>query len=529
VAAGPEIVLATTFPLGGAAVTATPDGFAVVAAPGPEVRLWRLDPAGTPVGPSEVITTTSGIPDAPFPVAQSPAVAYGPDGLVVAWAEDHLGALTVFAVVRTTGNTHLLLSPQIHPAGDPQPAEPAVAVDGTGKILVAWNETPGRGEAGSVRAQVFGRGGTFLAEAVYVDAEVASDLEVSAPDAAGLADGFLVAWESMDSLFPGSVWHDVWLRRVDASGAIGPTLNAGDASAISRPALTIDEQERFTVGWQAGAAPSELEGPTCFSQGLYAVSSSFASGGLLLQGGRFEARIVWTDHAGHTGSARGVPLTNDSGYFWFFAENNVEVMVKVLDGRAVNGHFWVFYGSLSDVAYQLIVTDTVTGRERTYRNPAGQLASAADTLAFPAAASSSAASAASAASVVTAPQPSHVPPNTGAGPCAPPETVTRRPGLCLGERFEVEVAWHANETEGVGRGVRLTGDSGYLWFFGANNIELVVKVLDGRAVNGHFWVFYGALTDVRYAVLVRDTLTGIERIYRNAPGQLRSLADTAAF
>ena len=212
VAAGPEVVLSTAVSLGGAAVTATPTGFAVVSAPGPEVRLWRLDFAGNPVGESEVVATMAGIPEAPFPVAQSPAVAYSPDGLVIAWAEDHPAALTVFAVLRTTDNTHFLLSPQIHPAGHPQPAQPAVAVDGTGKILVAWNETPGRGEAGSVRAQVFGRGGTFQGEAVYVDTQVGSELEVSAPEAAGLADGFIVAWESEDSLFPGSVRHDVWLE-----------------------------------------------------------------------------------------------------------------------------------------------------------------------------------------------------------------------------------------------------------------------------------------------------------------------------
>jgi hypothetical protein len=30
--------------------------------------------------------------------------------------------------------------------------------------------------------------------------------------------------------------------------------------------------------------------------------------------------------------------------------------------------------------------------------------------------------------------------------------------------------------------------------------EVLVKVLDGRAVNGKFWVFYGALSNVRYSV-----------------------------
>ena len=56
-----------------------------------------------------------------------------------------------------------------------------------------------------------------------------------------------------------------------------------------------------------------------------------------------------------------------------------------------------------------------------------------------------------------------------------------------------------------------------------------MKVLDGRAVNGHFWVFYGAMSNVEYTVQVRDTLTGAVRTYRNPPGQLASRADTEAF
>jgi hypothetical protein len=60
----------------------------------------------------------------------------------------------------------------------------------------------------------------------------------------------------------------------------------------------------------------------------------------------------------------------------------VELIVKVLDGRAVNGHFWVFYGALSDVQYTLTVTDTQTGTSKPYVNPQGTLASEADTAAF---------------------------------------------------------------------------------------------------------------------------------------------------
>ena len=103
-------------------------------------------------------------------------------------------------------------------------------------------------------------------------------------------------------------------------------------------------------------------------------------GRLCLQGGRFAVTAAWKDFQGRTGTA--VPLTADTGTFWFFDPANVEVVTKVVDGRAVNQRFWLFYGALSSVEYSLTVTDTQTGAVKTYRNPSGNLASVADTGAF---------------------------------------------------------------------------------------------------------------------------------------------------
>ncbi len=72
-----------------------------------------------------------------------------------------------------------------------------------------------------------------------------------------------------------------------------------------------------------------------------------------------------------------------SGAFWFFDPSNLELMIKVLDGRAINGKFWVFYGALSNVQYTITVTDTTAGDRKTYDNPNGQFASMGDTAAFP--------------------------------------------------------------------------------------------------------------------------------------------------
>jgi ELWxxDGT repeat protein len=244
---------------------------------------------------------------------------------------------------------------------------------------------------------------------------------------------------------------------------------------------------------------------------------------LCLSGGRFRVEAVWKDFSGRTGRGQAVALTPDTGYFWFFDPANVEAIVKVLDGRGVNDHHWVFYGALSNVEYAITVTDTRTGLTRRYFNPTGSFASVGDTQGFgpswtPAAEAVSLAGASAAPLLAER--------TTKAGPCV--ASATR---LCLnGGRFAVEVAWKDfSGNTGTGKAVGLSGDTGYFWFFDEDNVELVLKVLDGRPVNGKFWVFYGALSSVEYTITVTDTETGVVKTYRNPSGRLASVGDTGAF
>ncbi|HEX3127331.1 MAG TPA: hypothetical protein VH394_08380 [Thermoanaerobaculia bacterium] len=55
-------------------------------------------------------------------------------------------------------------------------------------------------------------------------------------------------------------------------------------------------------------------------------------------------------------TAYGVPLTRQSGYFWFFNPDNAEVTIKILDGRAVNGKYWIFLASMTDLQFTARVT-----------------------------------------------------------------------------------------------------------------------------------------------------------------------------
>ena len=103
---------------------------------------------------------------------------------------------------------------------------------------------------------------------------------------------------------------------------------------------------------------------------------------LCLSNSNYAVTVQWATTDGRTGSGKAVTLTSDTGYFWFFNSANVELVIKVLDARGINGKHWVFYGALSDVSYTITITNRLTGVSRTYTNTQGNLASVADTQAF---------------------------------------------------------------------------------------------------------------------------------------------------
>jgi streptogramin lyase len=115
------------------------------------------------------------------------------------------------------------------------------------------------------------------------------------------------------------------------------------------------------------------------------------------------------------------------------------------------------------------------------------------------------------------------------GPCAPDGHT-----LCLNnDRFSVTASFRVTPTGPLApaTAVRLTGDSGYFWFFGPNNVELVVKVLNACVQPfDSYWFFAAGLTNVKVDVTVVDRHTGESKIYRNELGTpFAPIQDTAAF
>ncbi len=222
---------------------------------------------------------------------------------------------------------------------------------------------------------------------------------------------------------------------------------------------------------------------------------------LCLANGRFRARAVRRDFAGELGAAGVVPLTGDSGYFWFFAPGNPEVLLKVVDACGLPGfeNFWAYSTGLTNVEVELEVVDTVTGERREVRTALGEtFGPLYDSGSF------------------------EVCNFGGASTGGPREPVRAAAGEAssdasrnvlplLDGRFAATATWRKRDgTTGAATAVPFAADSGYFWFFDAAIVEVLVKMVDACSQDGfdNFWVFAGGLTDVEVHLTVTDTWTG---------------------
>ncbi|MEO1086348.1 MAG: hypothetical protein AAFY88_19095, partial [Acidobacteriota bacterium] len=320
-------------------------------------------------------------------------------------------------------------------------------------------------------------------------------------------------------------------------------LEVGVASSVAQEFTGLGDQVFFSASTRANGRE------------LWAFNPANGGSASVVGECRFEVKVRWRT-ADDEGGARMQPFSDDTSFFWFFGRDNIELVVKVLDGRFFNQSFWVFYGALSNVEYWIDVRDRETGRTRTYYNPPGEECGQADTEAFPEPSFAGS----------TAPPP--VIPAVSGGPfdIEAPAAVQHRAAidgsqgvfsfpsrpsasqtvadisametcaadaesLCLqGGRFKVEVDWRIPDgSTGRGKSIPGTDESGFFWFFSPANVELAVKVLDGTAFNDRFWVFYGALSNVQYSLKVTDTLTGESQSYFNPQGETCGFFDTEAF
>jgi plastocyanin len=227
---------------------------------------------------------------------------------------------------------------------EPPTAEPgtlafdsaAVSVgEGAGSVDVGVNR--GDGTSGPVSAQVTSSDGS---------AEAGSDYQALSTSVA-FADGESGSKDVSVTLFDDAVEEGNETFNLTLSGPTGGAA-LGDPSAATVTILD-DDLPPF---------PCMLDEFT-----------------LCLLDDRFRVQVDFRPPGGELQRARKIDFTNRAGLFWFFNEQNVEMLVKLQDACVpAFDRFWVFVAATTNVEYRVSVIDTQAGMANEYLNPQGMAA-----------------------------------------------------------------------------------------------------------------------------------------------------------
>ena len=110
--------------------------------------------------------------------------------------------------------------------------------------------------------------------------------------------------------------------------------------------------------------------------------------------------------------------------------------------------------------------------------------------------------------------------------CTPSSTT-----ICLsGGRFAVSVQYRDQGQLKDATAIKYTDASGLFWFFGADNIEILMKILNACSLTNSIWVFSAATTNVEFHLKVVDTKNGTVKTYDTVSGPpAPAITDTQAF
>ena len=140
-----------------------------------------------------------------------------------------------------------------------------------------------------------------------------------------------------------------------------------DANAFTAAAAAVPGAKRG-AGLGSGATPK---------RGSCAPSSTT----LCLLDRRFAVNVSWMNQFdGSSGVGKPRNLSDQSGLFTFTDPTVVELVMKMVD---FGDRTAFFYGTLSNLEYDITVTDTIGGTTKTYHNAAGNYCGGLDNTAFP--------------------------------------------------------------------------------------------------------------------------------------------------
>lgn len=332
----------------------------------------------------------------------------------------------------------------------------------------------------------------FSAGVLYVAADTvlrSSDDGVTWQDTGAAPPGGIVSLLA-DPVRPGQLYCSTFdggvYRTTDGAQSWQP-FSSGLEGSLAPPLVISADGLWLHAGTVAGVFDLDLEGS-------YPCSPTAAR--MCLIGNRYAVELLAARAGGvpsNPGTARS--LGDRAGYFALpFATGDPglpEVVVKMLpEGTFGGGGAPVFYSSLTTLPYILTVTDTVTGKTESYNSEADAPFCGGVHVAL----------------------------------AASDETALRRAApmagaalSLLGGRFSVTLDAHQPGSNAVVHGaVMASGDRFGVFSFpdvsgDAQFPEVVVKMIDARAINGRFWFFHTDLTTLDYTITVEDLVTGVTR------------------
>jgi hypothetical protein len=254
--------------------------------------------------------------------------------------------------------------------------------------------------------------------------------------------------------------------------------------------------------------------------------------------GRFLVEASWRDAGGRERAALAVALESagksqaltGSGAFSFFDTGDADLLVRLLDDGQ-GGPVRIEAGSASGTAFELHVVDTTSGAQWIHTNDRGEVAAVRDSLASGAQGErSEAAVSTGAADLATgrmvadwleSAESGSASAFASAAALSPdePRCVATATDLCLqGGRLRVQASIGDGARAHPASLVASGADTGVFRSDERSGAAVAVRVVDGRTVNGRFWLLYSALGDAAVEIEIADLATGNRRRLAKAAG-----------